>query len=165
MLKSIISAQIFQQSFFVITQTVLLSYKALWEAKHSKSGMKLQYTAEPHSANHWRVDLFTLTAHWTAQRSVPLTCANWSVQNKKWNALGNGSTVLWVAQSYSQPQQCCSNYTLWSSVLLIFAHKAILCKTKGYYFNKAYWTLQWPCFSRKIFHKKQADFKLFKTIV
>lgn len=162
MLKSIISAQIFQQSFFVITQTVLLSYKALLESKHSKSGMKLQYTAEPHSANHWRVDLFTLTAHWRAQRSVPLTCANQKLICKR---SSNGSTVLWVAQSYSQQRQCCSNYTLWSSVLLIFAHKAILCKTKGYYFNKAYWILQWPCFSCEIFHKKQFDFKLFKTIV
>lgn len=162
MLKSIISAQIFQQSFFVITQTVLLSYKALWEAKHSKSGMKLQYTAEPHSANHWRVDLFTLTAHWRPQRSVPLTCANQKlICKQKVERSGNGSTFLWVAQSYSQQQQCCSNYTLWSSVLLIFAHKAILCKTKGYYFNKVYWILQWPCFSSKIFHKKQFDFKLF----
>ncbi len=41
MLNSIISAWIFQQLFFVITQTVLLSYKAVWESKYSKSGKKI----------------------------------------------------------------------------------------------------------------------------
>ncbi len=41
MLNSIISAWIFQQLFFVITQTVLLSYKAVWESKYSKSGEKI----------------------------------------------------------------------------------------------------------------------------
>jgi len=38
MLKSIISAQIFQQSFFVITQTVLLSYKLYGKPNTPKVG-------------------------------------------------------------------------------------------------------------------------------
>lgn len=132
MLKSIISACIFQQLFFVITQTVLLSFKAFWEARCSKSGTKLHYWVESRSANHWRADLFTCTAHWTAQRSVQFTCATYrqhKLENDlcctKTGRLYKTNLLSWGSHSPTHTHSSAASMTYFGLLLrlFIFLHK------------------------------------------
>ncbi len=121
MLKSIIYSWIFQQPFFVITQTVLLSYKAVWESKCTKSGTKLHYYVHRESLESGSVYLHG-PLNSTEIHSIHLHNLQ-TAQTRKWSALYYNWNTLQELRSPTHTHSSAAammHFSLWFWCFVLF---------------------------------------------